>query len=131
MDTETVRQEINSYKIINYEVVDVIKRLKNRYKLIVLSDAPTRMVEEIITDNNLADLFDSFVISSTIGMVKPTTGIFEYLLTDNGLSAPEVLFIDDNPRNVNAAHALGMNAVLFTGIDHLKLELAKHNIIQV
>ena len=41
-------------------------------------------------------------------MLKPDTGIFEYVLNDAGFLPAETLLIDDASANCKAAEALGM-----------------------
>ena len=64
--------------------------------------------------------FDGTVVSSSEGMVKPDARIFRLLLDRYGLEAESTLMIDDNPRNVDAARALGMPTVLFESPDGLR-----------
>jgi putative hydrolase of the HAD superfamily len=60
-----------------------------------------------------AEMFDVVVISGEVGMRKPDPEIFEHTLALLGLTAPECVFVDDLPRNVRAAVALG-----FVGVRH-------------
>lgn len=59
--------------------------------------------------------FDGTVVSALLGISKPDSRIYEYLLFKYGLKADECVFIDDLPANVEAAKALGINTVLFDG----------------
>lgn len=61
------------------------------------------------------ELFDVVVDSSEVGVRKPSAAIFQLALDQLGLTADEVLFLDDYPGNVAAARALGMTAVLVDG----------------
>lgn len=61
------------------------------------------------------ELFDVVVDSSEVGVRKPSAAIFQLALDQLGLTADEVLFLDDYPGNVAAAQALGMTAVLVDG----------------
>jgi 2-haloacid dehalogenase len=64
--------------------------------------------------------FDGTVVSSSEGMIKPDPRIFQTLLERYGLAAEATLFVDDNPRNVAAARALGMPTVQFESPDGLR-----------
>ncbi len=57
--------------------------------------------------------FEGTVVSSAEGVIKPDPRIYRVLLERYGLTPASTLMIDDNPRNVEAARALGMPAVLF------------------
>lgn len=65
--------------------------------------------------------FDGLVFSGPLRMVKPDARIFRYLLDRYGLTAEECLFIDDSPKNVASAAALGIKTYLFDG-DTAKLK---------
>jgi 2-haloacid dehalogenase len=67
--------------------------------------------------------FEGTVVSSSEGMIKPDPRIFEVLLERYGLQASSTLMIDDSPRNIAAARALGMPTVLFESPEALRAEL--------
>lgn len=60
----------------------------------------------------LDELFDDIVDSSAVGLRKPDPRIYHLALERLGVSAPETVFVDDAPGNVEAARAVGMRAVL-------------------
>jgi putative hydrolase of the HAD superfamily len=62
-------------------------------------------------------MFDVVVISGEVGMRKPEPEIFAHTLGLLGLTAPECVFVDDLPHNIEAAVALG-----FVGIRHVSYE---------
>lgn len=71
--------------------------------------------------------FDDAVISGHVGVVKPDPRIFEILFDRVGKRPEELVFIDDSPKNIEAARALGMPAIHYRpGVD-LESELAAHN----
>ena len=57
--------------------------------------------------------FEGIVVSGEEGMAKPDAAIFERTCQRFGLVPARTLFIDDAPRNVEAARALGWQAVRF------------------
>jgi epoxide hydrolase-like predicted phosphatase len=108
----------------------------------VLNPAMIALVEEVkqhsttaLLTNNVAeaawretfpfDLFDVVVDSSELGVRKPDPKIYEALLKKLDRSAGEVAFVDDLPVNVDAAAALGIHAILFTGLETCRAELAR------
>lgn len=60
----------------------------------------------------LDELFEDVVDSSEVGMRKPAPGIYRLALDRLGLSAQEVVFVDDAPGNVAGAEAVGITSVL-------------------
>lgn len=67
--------------------------------------------------------FDGVVVSSAEGVIKPDPEIFRRLLGRFGLEAARTVFVDDAPRNVLAAQALGMVGVVFESPAQLRAEL--------
>ena len=68
--------------------------------------------------------FRDIVVSGEEGVVKPDPAIYRLLLDRNGLEASSSLFIDDSPKNVTGAEAVGMKAHHFTTPEALRAELA-------
>ncbi len=52
--------------------------------------------------------FDPIILSHQVGLRKPEPGIYAVALESLGLSAESVLFIDDIPKNLEPARALGI-----------------------
>jgi len=67
--------------------------------------------------------FDVLVWSYQLLLAKPDPAIYHYLLKELGTRPEETLFIDDRLVNVEAAQALGMKALEFTTVDHLRADL--------
>lgn len=62
----------------------------------------------------LGEVFDGIVVSGREGVAKPDPRIFEILSSRYDLDPETTVFIDDSPRNVAAATALGYQSHLFT-----------------
>jgi 2-haloacid dehalogenase len=67
--------------------------------------------------------FEGTVVSSAEGVIKPDPRIYEVLLERYGLQPASTLMIDDSPRNIAAARALGIPTVLFESPEALRAEL--------
>lgn len=69
------------------------------------------------------DWFDGIVVSGEEGLIKPDPGIFHRMLTRYDIDPSRALFIDDSPRNVAAAAALGLHALHFVDAHRLREDL--------
>jgi 2-haloacid dehalogenase len=67
--------------------------------------------------------FDGTVISGELGITKPDPRIYEHLLETFDLEAAQVFFTDDLEVNVEAARALGIEAVVYRGPEPLRRDL--------
>lgn len=70
------------------------------------------------------DGFDGIIVSAEERLVKPDPAIYRLLLDRYGLAAGDCVFIDDSPKNVEGARAVGMHAVAFTAPARLAEDLA-------
>lgn len=67
--------------------------------------------------------FTQLTWSCELRVAKPDAAIYQHTLERLGVQAQEALFIDDIPRNVAAARALGIDGVLFTDVAQLRHDL--------
>lgn len=68
--------------------------------------------------------FRGVVISGEVGLIKPDPRIYALLLERFAIAAAEAVYIDDNPRNAEAASRLGFHGIHFTDGPALRRELA-------
>lgn len=66
---------------------------------------------------------EAVVVSGREGVAKPDPRIFRLLAERHGLDPARTVFADDSRANVEAAAALGYQAVLFTTAEALRAEL--------
>ncbi|HUV63772.1 MAG TPA: HAD family phosphatase [Sedimentisphaerales bacterium] len=69
------------------------------------------------------DMFDALVFSCEQGTAKPERRIYEVTLEKLGSPARRSVFIDDRLDYIEGARAVGINTILFTGIEQLKRDL--------
>ena len=72
--------------------------------------------------------FRDVVVSGEERLIKPDPAIYRLCLVRNGLAPRDCIFIDDVPRNVEAANALGIDGVLFTNPDTLRRDLSERGL---
>jgi putative hydrolase of the HAD superfamily len=68
--------------------------------------------------------FDFVTFSGEVRLIKPDPAIYEHTLRGLGVIASEALFLDDREINIQAAQALGMKALRFETMEHLRSELS-------
>lgn len=125
---KSVEEAFAEAKFIDKEVVELVEKLSKNYKTGLLSNSSSEYLRPILEQHDLARLFDEIVISSEVGIVKPTEEIFHHVLQKLGVKPENTLFIDDSPRNVAAAASLGIQAIPFRHAKGLKQDLLKLNI---
>jgi epoxide hydrolase-like predicted phosphatase len=125
-ETADFRREYFSADRVDQELVQLIEELRPRYKIGLLSNAPDKLDTWLENDWGIAHLFDAVVYSGKVGMVKPDPRIYQLILERLEVQPAEALFVDDYPRNIDAALALGMAAVRFTSTEALKSDLHRY-----
>ena len=99
---------------------ELIKDLKSKgYRIFGLSNWSVETFALVRPVYPVLDLMEDMVISGVEKVMKPDHRIFELALKRFGIKASETVFIDDNPRNVQAACEVGIQGVLFQSKDLL------------
>jgi epoxide hydrolase-like predicted phosphatase len=98
-------------------LVDRVKGLKREgYPIAMITNNIREYADAWRALLPVEELFDLVVDSSQVGMRKPNPAIFRLTLDRLGGLAPErTVFLDDSEGNVNAAKALGMQAIHVRG----------------
>ena len=118
------RRRYHADEAINEAVLDLIRKLRGRYKLAILSNAPPDLTRWL-ADWEMRDLFEVVFCSGDEGMIKPDPAAFKLTLERLGVEPGEAVFIDDTPENVEAARKLGIQGIIFTTVAALKDDLTK------
>jgi HAD superfamily hydrolase (TIGR01509 family) len=109
--------------------VDLLYRLKSQgYTLHGLSNWSQEKFELMCEKYAFFELFETIVISGNLRLVKPDPRIYQELLVRIKRRPQECLFIDDAPKNIQAAQSLGFNAIQYQSPDQLITDLAKFGI---
>ena len=118
------RRRYHADEAINEAVLDLIRKLRGRYKLAILSNAPPDLTRWL-ADWEMRDLFEVVFCSGDEGMIKPDPAAFKLTLERLGVEPGEAVFIDDTPEHVEAARKLGIQGIIFTTVAALKDDLTK------
>jgi HAD superfamily hydrolase (TIGR01509 family) len=119
-----VIQEMKDARRLNEDVVSLVRALKSRYKIGLLSNASSHL-RNVIAEHNAWDLFDEVLISSEHKMLKPEPQIYKTMCTMLGILPSEAVMVDDRQKNVDGAHGAGMKGILFTDAAALVAELKR------
>lgn len=96
-------------------------RLKEQYQVILLSNTNPFMMHWADSDDFSGDghpighYFHRLYYSYLMHDYKPSVSIFDKLVSDAEINPAESVFLDDGPRNVEAARQAGLNAMLVPG----------------
>lgn len=123
---EIIRQNLN---YTNKKTMNIIRKLKNRYNLILLSDHVREWIIDTFKYNPDLKIFDHTYFSYFLGKLKQDEGTFKYILEDLKINSAETLFIDDSEKNIKFANREGIEGILFINAEQLEEELKNRNIL--
>ncbi|HKZ35250.1 MAG TPA: HAD family phosphatase [Patescibacteria group bacterium] len=121
---ELEKDWVNHYDLIP-GMKELIWRLSRQYQVMYLSDNVRERVENLDERFKFLHWFEGGIFSHEVGVRKPNPKIYKLALQAAGVTAPEAIFIDDKPKNLTPAKALGMKVILFESAGQLKHDLDK------
>lgn len=101
----------------------LLEEAREKYTLGLISNGSIRTRQKLQT-LSLSQYFESITISAEVGVIKPSPEIYAIALASLGVAAHEVLYIDDNSRNIEAATALGMHITTLEALPDLLSKVA-------
>ncbi len=78
------------------DVKDTLSKLKNKYKLAILTNGNTTSQRRKLDTIDIYDLLDYTLVSSEVNMKKPDIRLFEYIANKLNLKPNECIYVGDN-----------------------------------
>ena len=103
----------------------LLKSIAKDYHLALLSNTNAIHWERDDIAGRLEPLIHSLFLSYRTGLVKPEKDAFDDVLRELDVAAGEVLFLDDNVLNIDAARQCGIQARLTRGFEMLTENLSQ------
>jgi epoxide hydrolase-like predicted phosphatase len=108
------------------QTMDWLNGLKSRgYKLYYLSNFSYKCETQCPDSLSFMPMMDGGILSYKVQMTKPNPDIYKKLLSMYSLKAEESVFIDDTPKNIDAAVKLGIKGIVYKDPDQAAEELEK------
>jgi glucose-1-phosphatase len=111
--------------------LEMLARIPLTYRRAMLSNSNALHWPRVLNDMNLGSAFDSHFVSHITGRIKPDADAFEHVVDSLGCAPANVLFLDDNKINVEAAQNIGMHAVRVQGPVEVQSALTELGILSV
>jgi 2-haloacid dehalogenase len=102
--------------------VEILKQLKekNHLRHYALTNWSHELFPTALRLYDFMHWFDGRVVSGEERMRKPQPEFYKLLLDRYGLQPSDVVFIDDNLRNIKAAEAMGIKSIRFESPEQLR-----------
>ena len=99
------------------------------HALYFLSNMPAPYADHLERAHPFLRRFTDGVFSARVQLIKPERAIFDLAAARFGLPPGDLLFFDDMPANVDAAHAAGWHACWFEHADGAAAELRRLGVL--
>jgi 2-haloacid dehalogenase len=112
------------------ETVEVLAALRARdLRLVALTNWSAETFPIALERFAFLGWFEDIVVSGAERLAKPDPRIYQLALERNRLDPARTMFIDDVPANVEAARALGIDAVRFESASGLRSALTARGLL--
>ena len=105
---------LNLYKILSTypEVREVLENLKKKkFKLAILSNGTPALLTELVTNNNLDNLFDDIFSVEEVKVYKPDQRVYEMPIKKYNIKVNEITFLSANTWDVSGGGNYGYNSI--------------------
>ena len=113
IDLSMRNELLNLYKVLSpfKEVPDVLKALKKKFKLAILSNGTPSLLNELVNSNNLNDIFNDLFSIEQVGVYKPDSKVYDIPINKYQIQRDEVVFLSANTWDVSGAGNYGYKAI--------------------
>ena len=123
---------LDLYKVLTpfSEVKETLNKLKNKdLKLAILSNGTPSLLENLVKNNNLENIFDDIFSIEEVGIFKPDSKVYELPVKKYNIKKDEILFLSANTWDVSGGGNYGYNSVwvnrnknIFDNLDYQPLD---------
>jgi glucose-1-phosphatase len=110
--------------------LEMLARVPPCYRRAILSNSNALHWPRMLNDMHLGSAIETHFVSHLSGRIKPDAEAFEHVLDSLGCKPQEVLFLDDNLINIDAARNLGLLAVRVQGATEAQQALIQLGVIR-
>ena len=114
IDSSMKSELLNLYKVLSPypEVKEVLKCLKvKKYKLSILSNGTPALLNGLIKNNNLDNIFDDLFSIEEVGIYKPDVKVYDMPKNKYQIKNEEIAFLSANTWDVSGGGNYGYNAI--------------------
>lgn len=95
-----------------------LEEYSKRFNIVLLSNtnethikAFKRIISDTFDEYWFSEVFKNVYYSNELGMRKPNSDIFEFVLRENNFKAENTLFIDDSIQHIEGANKIGIQTI--------------------
>ena len=114
IETSMKNELLDLYKVLlSYpEVRETLEKLKEKnYKLSILSNGTPSLLNQLVSNNNLENIFDDIFSIEEVGVFKPDSKVYEIPIKKYKIQKEEIAFLSANTWDVSGAGNFGYNSI--------------------
>ena len=114
IDISMRNELLNLYKKLSpySEVKKVLNSLKEKkYKIAILSNGTPSLLNELVTSNNLGNIFDDIFSIEEVKIYKPDSKVYNIPIKKYQINKDEVVFLSANTWDVSGGGNFGYNSI--------------------
>ena len=114
IDPKMKDELLNLYKVLSpfKEVPETLKKLKEKnFKLAILSNGTPDLLNELVKNNKLDNLFDDLFSIEGVGIYKPDSKVYDMPIKKYGIEKNEVAFLSANTWDVSGGGNYGFQSI--------------------
>lgn len=89
------------------EIPDALDRLKEKFKLAILSNGSPNMLHDMVENANLEHSFEQIISVDELQIFKPFSGVYQLGPAKLNMTKDEILFVSSNPFDIAGAKVFG------------------------
>ena len=130
------KELLDLYKVLSSypEVKDTLNELKKKkYKLAILSNGTHSLLDQLVSNNNLENIFDDIFSVEEVGIFKPDSKVYDIPIKKYKIQKQEIAFLSANTWDVSGGGNFGYNSiwvnrnnVIFDNLDYLPKKQVKN-----
>jgi putative hydrolase of the HAD superfamily len=112
------------------DMIALAREIKDRYdvKVIAVSNEGRELNAHRIAQFKLDEIFETFVSSCYVHLLKPDPAIFRLALDVAQAPASETVYVENTPLFVEVAAAMGIRSIAHTSADATRTQLAAYGL---
>ncbi len=114
IDPSMKKDLLDLYKVLSTypEVKETLYRLKKKnYKLAILSNGTPSLLNQLISNNNLENIFDDIFSIEEVGVFKPDSKVYDIPVKKYKIQKNEIIFLSSNTWDVSGGGNYGFNSI--------------------
>ena len=136
IETSMKNELLDLYKVLSCypEVKDTLNKLNEKnYKVAILSNGTHSLLNQLVSNNNLENIFDDIFSIEEVGIFKPDSKVYEIPIKKYKIQKEDIVFLSANTWDVSGGGNFCYNAIwvnrndcIFDNLDYLPKKQVKN-----